>query len=160
MRNLFMFFAGVVFSCSVLALSSRVIWGEPIGIDSLRPTHPQGKAAVQEEVRAKKFVLVDEQGMSVGAFGTTNGQPRLALYGESEKVRALFALDPSGQPGLALFSESQKARAFFALDTNGQPGVVLFGENGKPRAKFIMQKGEPRLTLLDGVGKVSFQTPQ
>ena len=160
MRNLSVFLAGVVFSCSALALSSRVIWGEPIGIDSLRPTNVQAKAVVQEEVRAKKFVLVNEQGASVGAFGTSNGQPGLALYSESEKVRASFALDTNGQPGLVLFGESKKTRALFALDTNGQPGVVLFGENGKARAQFIMQKGEPRLTLLDGVGKVSFQTPQ
>ena len=122
--------------CSAFALFSTATWGEPIGVDSLRPPSAEEKAAIQDQVRAKKFILVNEKGTTVGTFGVFNGQPGLVLHDQEKKVRAVLA-----------------------LDRNGEPGLVLFGENGKARAQFIMRKGEPRLALFDGVGKVSFQAP-
>ena len=137
MRNLFVFLAGVVFSCSALALSSRVIWGEPIGIDSLPSPPVQEKAAIQEEVRAKKFVLVNEKGATLGAFGMFQGQTNLMLYDQNDQVRVAIA-----------------------LDRDGQPAFVLLDDNGKHRAQFDLEENEPRLMLLDANGKVTFQVPQ
>ena len=137
MRNLFVFLAGVVFSCSALVLSSRVIWGEPIGVDSLRPTHVQEKAAVQEEVRAKRIVLVNEHGTPLGAFGVIEGQLSLKLFDQNKKVRLVLA-----------------------LDQDGQPGVVLADDKERIRAQFDLEENEPRLMLLDKNGKVTFQVPQ
>ena len=187
MRNLFVFLVGVMLLCSAFALFSRATWGEPIGIDSLEPVYQekaavQGKAAVQEEVRAKKFVLVNEKGTPVGAFRTFEGQPGLMLNGQDKKVRAIFALDRSGGPGFVLFDENgkilaqfaimgneprivlrdknKKLRALFALDKDGQPGLALFDGTGKLRAQFDIEGNEPRLVLLDENGKTAFQAPQ
>ena len=130
MRNLFVFLAGVVFSCSVLALSCRVIWGEPIGVDSLRPADVQGKITVQEEVRARKFVVVNEKGLPVGTFGVIEGQVSLGLFDQNKKVRLVLALDQHGQPGVALADENERIRAQFDLEEN-EPRLVLLDENGK-----------------------------
>ncbi len=123
--------------CSAFALFSRATWGEPIGVDSLQPVYAQEKAAVQEEVRAKKFVLVNEKGTPVGVFGVFDGQLSLMLYDQNKKVRAVLA-----------------------VDKDGQPGFVLVDENGKIRVQFDIEENEPRLMLLDENGKVTFQAPQ
>ena len=136
MRSLLVVLASIALLCSTAALFSRVTWGEPIGVDSLRPAPVQGKAAVQEEVRAKKFVLVNEKGARIGTFGAFNGQPGLVLHDQDKKVRAVLA-----------------------LDRNGDPGLALFDENGNPRAQVIMQQGEPKLMLFDGDRKASFRAP-
>ncbi len=159
MRNLFVFLAGVLLSCSAFALFSRATWGEPIGVDSLEPVLVQGNAAVQEEVRARRFVLVNEKGISMGVFDTFGGQPCLMLHGENKKVRAIFGLDKDAQPGVALFDKNGKIRAQFDIEGN-EPRVVLFDENGKIRARFGTEGNEPGLVLLDKDGKATFQVPQ
>ena len=134
MRNLFVFLAGVMLLCSAFALFSRATWGEPIGIDSLRSRPVQKKAVIQEEVRAKRFVLVNEKGATLGAFGMFDGQLNLMLLDQNEQVRVAFA-----------------------LGRDGQPGFVLLDENGRIRAQFDLEENEPRLMLLDEKGKATFQ---
>ena len=137
MRSLFVFLAGVMLLCSAFALFSRATWGEPIGVDSLRPPSVQEKAAIQEEVRAKRFVLVNDHGTPLGAFGVIDGQLSLKLFDQNKKVRLVLALDP-----------------------NGQPGVVLADENERIRAQFDLEENKPRLMMLDENGKVMAQVPQ
>ena len=137
MRNLFVFLAGVLLLCSAFALFSRATWGEPIGVDSLPPRPAQTRVAVQEEVRARKFVLVNEMGTPVGAFGVLDGQPSLKLFDQNKKVRLVLA-----------------------LDQDGQPAFVLTDENEKIRAQFDLEDNEPRLMWIDEKGKASFQIPQ
>ena len=123
--------------CSAFALFSKATWGEPIGVDSLRPPPVQEKAAIQEEVRAKRFVLVNDHGTPLGAFGVIDGQLSLKLFDHNKKVRLVLALDP-----------------------NGQPGVVLADENERIRAQFDLEENKPRLMMLDENGKVMAQVPQ
>ena len=137
MRSLSVILASVALLCSTAALFSRVTWGEPIGVDSLGPPPVQGKVAVQEEVRAKKFVLVNEEGTSTAALGSVEGQPGLVLYDHNNKRRALIA-----------------------LDKDGQPGILLLDANGRIRAQFDIEGNEPRLVLLDENRKATFQAPQ
>ena len=182
MRNPLVLLAGAILLCLATGLFSKAIWGEPIGIDSLRPTPIQAKAIVQEEVRAKRFVLVNEEGTTLGTFGALDGQPAIAMHDQNKKLRALFAIDSNGQPGLVLFGENgnaqaqlvmgrveprlvlqdqeKKARAVFALDKDGQPGLGFVDENGKHRAQFDIEGNKPRLVLFDENGKTAFQTPQ
>ena len=123
--------------CSVFALFSVATWGEPIGVRSLQPVYVQEKAAVQETVRAKEFVLVNEQGAPVGTFGTFGGRPGLMLRDQTNKVRLVLGVDEGGQPGFALIDE-----------------------NGKIRAQFDIEGNASRLVLLDKNGKTTFQAPQ
>ena len=145
--------------CSAFALFSRATWGEPIGVESLEPVHVQRKAAVQEEVRAKKFVLVNEKGTPVGTFGVFNGQLSLMLHDQDRKVRAILAVDKDGQPAFVLLDENGKIRTQFDLEGN-EPRLILLDENGKIRAQFHTEGNEPKLMLLDKNGKATFQAPQ
>ena len=164
MRNLFVFLAGVVLSCSALALSSRVIWGEPIGVDALQPVpiqeRPvvQERVAVQEEVRAKKFVLVNEKGTTVGVFGVFNGQLSLILNDQDKKVRAMLVVDGNGQPAFVLIDGNGKIRTQLDVEGN-KPRIMLLDENGKTRAQLDVERNKPRLVLLDENGKAAFQAP-
>ena len=131
MRSLSVVLASIALLCSTAALFSGITWGEPIGVDSFGPAPVRGKAAIQEEVRAKKFVLVNEQGTRMGTFGPFNDQPGLVLHDQDNKVRAVLALDKNGEPGLVLYDENQKPRAQVIM-RRGEPKLVLFGENRKP----------------------------
>ena len=137
MRNLLVFLAGLMLLCSAFALFSRATWGEPIGVEALQPIPVQEKIAVQEEVRAKKFVLVDEKEAPVGTFFMYDGQVTLMLSDKDKKVRALLA-----------------------VDKDGQPGFVLLDENGKIRVQIDVEGNEPRVKLLDENGETTFQAPQ
>ena len=137
MRSLFVFLAGVMLLCSAFALFTKATWGEPIGVDSLRPAPGRKRVAVQVEVRARKFVLVNEQGMAVGAFGVVDGQLLLMLRDQDKNVRAIFV-----------------------VDQEGQPRIVFRDENGRPRAQFDIEENESRLMLLDENGKITFKAPQ
>jgi hypothetical protein len=53
-----------------------------------------GAAAVQDEVRAKRFVLADENGKLRGEFFVTKDGPSLALFDENGK---LFFGTPTGR---------------------------------------------------------------
>jgi len=132
-----MFLAGSLVLVSASLLFSRVTWGGPLGAGSLPTTGVQQQPAVQDVVRAKRFVLVDEVGATVGAFGVFDGQLSLLLH-----------------------DKNQKARAVLAVDKEGQPALVLLDENGKIRAQFDIENNEPRLMLLDEKGKTTFLAPQ
>ena len=129
--------------CSAFALFSTATWGEPIGVEALQPIPVQArpavgeKVAVQEEVRAKKFVLVDEKETPVGTFFMYDGQVTLMLSDQDKKVRALLG-----------------------VDKDGQPGFVLLDEKGKIRVQIEVNGNEPRLKLLDENGETTFEAPQ
>ena len=140
-------------------LFSRATWGEPIDINALQPARVQDTTAVQEEVRAQRFVLVNEMGTSVAVFGLFKNQPSLIMRDQNDKVRAVLALRQAGQPELVLFDGTGRRRAQFDTEAS-EARLILFDGTGKPRAQFDTEKDEPRFMLFDGSGKVAFQAPQ
>jgi hypothetical protein len=92
-------------------------------------------AAVQKEIRASSFCLVDESGNNRGRFAIMKDGAGLALYDESGKVRA------------GVFATKLGA----SLD--------LCDENGKIRGYFNVGKDGPRLDLRDEHGKRLFSAP-
>ncbi len=137
MRNSFVLLASVFLLGSTVALFSKATWGGPLGADALPPETIQPRAVIHEVVRAKKFVLVNEAGTPVGAFGVFDGQLSLLLH-----------------------DNNQKPRAIVAVDKEGQAAFVLLDDNGTIRAQFDIEKNEPRILLLDENGKTLFQAPQ
>ncbi len=65
------------------------------------------KSEVAEVIRAKRFEMVDEDGMLRAALTLLAGEPRLFLYDKDEKVRAGLAL-VDGEPHLRLFDKNGK----------------------------------------------------
>lgn len=63
-----------------LAITSGLAGGLASRYVGTTPVHAQAPA-IPQEIRAQKFVLVDEAGVAQGAFGIeTNGHPRLRLW--------------------------------------------------------------------------------
>ena len=165
MRNLLVFLMGVVLLCSAFALFSTATWGEPIGVDAMEPIYTEEKAPgaerprVHGEIRAKRFVLVNEKGAPVGVFGMFNGQLSLLLHDQDKKLRAVLGVDRGGQPGFGLLGDNGKLRAQLDIDAD-EPRLVLLDKNGKIRAKLDVEESEPRLMLFDENGNAMHQVPQ
>ena len=91
----------------------------------------QEAAAVLKEVRANRFVLVDEKGKNRAALTAFKDGPGLALYDENDRPRAALTALKDG-PGLTLYDEKGNTRAELMIGKNG-PMLRLFDETGKVR---------------------------
>ena len=66
----------------------------------------QGKG-VAKEVRAERFVMVDELGVTRAELGLLKDeQPGLALYDEAGSMRAMLGLEEDGRPVLEFYDEA------------------------------------------------------
>jgi hypothetical protein len=135
---------------------------------------------VLENVRARRFELVDARGEVRAVLGTqadngapgflvsdSTGRPRIALHVSAEDAPAFDLLDASGGP-----------RVHVALGTDGAPVVTLFGATEKPAQVVLtvtadgaahlrlaqadghtrlfcslQADGTPYLSLMDGQGR-------
>ena len=84
---------------------------------------------VPEEIRAKKFIVVDEKGKSRGGLGVSSDGPGLFLHDENGRIRAGLSASSAG-PGLGLHDENEKLRALLSV-TSEVTGLGLYDKNGK-----------------------------
>jgi hypothetical protein len=117
----------------------------------------QAAKIVQDEIRARKFVLEDENGKTRAGLVAGIDGPALALFDENGKMRIGMAAFEFG-PGLSLSDENGKMRILVAA-LKGMATMNLADENGKPRAKLSVPKEGPDLKLIDENGKVLWQAP-
>jgi hypothetical protein len=115
---------------------------------------PAGGGAVKE-VRAREFILEDENGNNRARLSMGNDGPTLALFDEKGKNRAKLSAFKDG-PGLYLFDENGKPRAVLSAFKDG-PGLNLADENSKGGVMLIADKNGPALILYDENGKVMWQ---
>ena len=101
-------------------------------------------APVQQEVRARSFVLVDDNGKDRAALAMTEDGPRLFLSDENGEPRVTLSVQKDGAR-LSLWDENGKNRVGLSVLKNG-PGVSV-------------TKDMPNLTLMDGKGKVVWKAP-
>lgn len=162
----------------------RLTWGVAAVVVVLAVVmfYPQGKVAAQgniaDEIRARKIVLVDENGKTRASLGVLKDGPALGLTDENGKPGVVLSVDKDGA-GLFLY-ENGKSRAVLGLnkdgpvlwqyDENGEPrvalgalkdgkGLLLYDENGKPRVLLVTTKGRTGLALYDENGKSYWSTP-
>ena len=131
--------------------------------------------AVPEVVKARQFLLVDENGKERAGLSMGKDGPVLVLVDENGKERAGLSMGKDG-PGLALMDENEKPRAVLGMgkdgvvlslmDENGKQGAVLRvkkvegsflglrDENGKTRAGLKLDKQFPQLFLADENGQI------
>ena len=111
----------------------------------------------QNEVRASRFLLVDENGKGRAAFWLKDGVPALDLCDENGAVRGSFAVSKEG-PHLYLFDQTGKHRGDFSVSKDG-PLLALYDETGKSRVQFTVSKDGPGLAMYDENAKPLFFAP-
>lgn len=88
-------------------------------------------AAVQRDILANQFILVDAYGKLRASLTVRAEGPMLALYDEKGDLRAGLAVDAEG-PGLALLDEKGEGRASLAVRAE-EPALALYDEKGTVR---------------------------
>jgi hypothetical protein len=109
-------------------------------------------AGTAKEIRAKAFVVEDENGKGRIMLNVAEDGPILALFDEKGKIRAGLGVAKTGL-WLWLYEENTKPRAALGISPSG-PGLTLYDENTKPRAALSVDKDGPIMVLLDEKGKV------
>jgi hypothetical protein len=105
----------------------------------------------QNEIRARSFILEDENGKERAALVGSKDGASLEMLDENGKVRAKMSVDKDGSM-LLLSDENGKLRAGLSAHKFGA-GLVLYDENGKYRAMLGTGKDGPSLSLTDEKGK-------
>jgi hypothetical protein len=176
---------GTLDLCSRIARLEKKRWAAPIiacGLGILGAALLAGAArpisaapGVLDEVRAKKFVLVDSEGsewgsMSVGAAGAefllkapgTSNHFTVSVNKKGAALGAAIGLacgPDSGKTGVAIMA-SQEASSIMGcwkggfplvlgVDKNG-PKIAMVGTDSEPRVLLGVSENEPALVLLDG----------
>jgi len=128
-----------------------------LGIGVAAIPNPGGD--VVDEVRARKFTLVDVNGKERAMLDMTEDGPVLRLYDEIAKVCAELNAAKTG-PTLRLYDENGKSRAGLTVTKDGIPGLAMIDENDKSRVVLCVTKdGMPELAMFDENGKSIWKAP-
>ncbi len=111
----------------------------------------RGVANVQDEVRARHFVLVDDKGKERASLVSDNtGAVFLVMYDKAGKARVNLSVG-NDAPALTFLDRSGQARTILG-STTAVPSHVY--DNG------IVELAPPSsIVLFDGKGKLLFRTP-
>jgi len=152
------------------------------GIVVLGGAGAQAKPDVKDEVRAKRFVLVDDAGKERAALESfPDGQARLVVRGKDKAATycgimsngtAIVTLaTPGGQrvvelgtvdeaPIVILRDASDKLRIGMTIGENGSAGVVIRDGQGAQRLSLEVGKdGTTEIRALDAKGTVLWRAP-
>lgn len=107
-----------------------------------------------DEVKARRFVVVDAQGqVRAGLLLTADGSPWLALRDTQGELRAELGVDDSGTASLAMRDAQGRARAELGVDDKGLVGLLLSNAQGKPRAALsVDEDNKVILSMNDAQG--------
>lgn len=119
---------------------------------------PAKAGAVVREVRAKRFVLEDENGKRRAVLGVNKRSVMLILLGEKGQVLANLLATKTGA-SLWLSDEKGEERAVLSAAKDASH-LVLLDEKGKQRATLRADKTSgSRLEFLDKNGKLLWSAP-
>lgn len=101
------------------------------------------QTAVSDEVRAKRFTLVDGAGTTqaeLGVYTSADGtqMPRLALWGKEGRLVAQFDSFPS----VNLLAKDQASRVTLSVRDDGDPGLAFMDHAGTTRV--MLGRGETK----------------
>ena len=108
-------------------------------------------ASVLKEVRARSFVLEDENGKTRADLAVGKDGVGMAMFDENGKTRVGLATTKDGSR-LRLFGENQVDRTELVADKDGG-GLGLVNDDGKIRVGLIILKDGAGLTLSDASGQ-------
>jgi hypothetical protein len=119
-----------------------------------------GGEAVADEVRARRFTLVDRQGSCRGSLGlSADGSPALFLYDQRAQPRVELVLEAGGAANLKLQDGEGEVTAWLSVGANGSPSLYLRGAAHQQRLTHghaelcVDARGCPMLSLHDRNGK-------
>lgn len=130
-----------------------------------------GANKAADEVRAKRFIVVDSDGESRGVLHMSDyGSLRLDLYDPDEVLRASLYLGKQGSPALNMFDEKGNMRASLGVRSDGKASLGLYDVEGlravlgytKLEAMGSGKMGErpvSSLVLFDENGSVVWRAP-
>lgn len=106
--------------------------------------------AVVDEVRAKRFLLVDDSGKLRAVLGAaTAGAVSLGLLDNDDKIRSVLIVDADGTPRLEMLAADETRRLVLSVFPN-RSGLALFGEAARGGAILdIAADGAVTLGLTD-----------
>jgi hypothetical protein len=88
---------------------------------------------VEDEVRAKSFVLVDQQGRQRAVLNVVPlpffDIAGLKLYDQKGRARAALAVAGDGSSALNLYDQANFTQVNLSADPDGTPHLNLFGRN-------------------------------
>ncbi len=116
------------------------------GLGRLTPAYAQNTTS--KEVRAKKFIVEDENGNTRAMLAVSKDISVLKLYDKNGKIRAGMV-----ESGLFLNDENENCRGLLALLKDG-PFLVLNDENGETRAGLCMSKDGSVMEFYGENGKI------
>jgi hypothetical protein len=117
----------------------------------------QGGGAAVNEVRARRLVLVDNEGRERAALEMIEDVPMLSLRNAAGNIRAALDVTPEG-PTLSLCDAAGKFRAALSVDADG-PMLSLADETATPRVVLGVDADGPGLCLTDEAGKKIWRAP-
>jgi len=125
----------------------------------------QDTPKVVEDVRAKRIVIVDDEGKARITLSSSSEQPSLSLFDKDGKARMRLSLG-QGMPDIRLFDKSGKKGAGIAVTDLAGPQIYFADRAGKSRAVMGYRRTEPGaigypfLHLYDEDGKVVYKAPK
>lgn len=155
-----------------------------LGVVGLLGATSPGSGTVADEIRARRFILVDDAGRDHAALGIEpGGAAGLAFAGPDGKLRALLGIEGDGSgflgladrsgtlrvmlgamegsAGLNLADRAGKDRAGLVIAPDGTGGLTLSDPSGRARAVLALEPGGlAALEILDPAGKPAFRAPR
>ena len=125
---------------------------------------PKPGGDVVDEVRARAFILVDDNGKTRAALLVSTNGPGLYLLDGNKQARVSLDIskDMSGladcAPGLVLADKNGTLRVQLVTSQNDS-WLQLSDKNNTRRVRLDLDKDEPALDLLDETGKTIWRTP-
>ena len=109
-----------------------------------------------DEIRARKFVLVDENDKARAWLAVSNNnQPNLLLFGNNGQLRVELNLDNNDDPWLALYGKYGMARTSLGIFKDN-PRLGQYDKNGKPRVSVYISNNKSGITFYDRNGKITW----
>ena len=141
----------VLAGIGIAVLACATIWVLTGATSRAQAQRPAGTANI---IRARGFVLEDDNGRSRAALSMHEGAAGLCLWDENGKLRAVL----TDGPQLSLADENGELRAGLYVTVAGT-GLTLSDEKGKTRAGLVVLKYGPELVLSDENGKPIWSAP-
>lgn len=126
------------------------------------------RPGVQDEVRARRFTLVDDEGKIQGFLGFSAvglptlflfDDPTLTLFDAERRPRMRLAAG-SVESGIRLYAKGGNPLADVDIESGEWPRVSLYDKAGMRRVALqVLPDGSPGLELRDKDGKVTWKAP-
>lgn len=126
------------------------------------------KPGVQDEVRARRFTLVDNKGKIQGFLGfSAIGSPTLFLFDnptvtlfDSERRPRVQLAGGVIESGLRLYAKNGDALADLYIESGEWPRLALFDKSKRRRVALqVLPDGSPGLRLKEKDGKTIWSAP-